>query len=109
MMTIVTDIHLKQGAENRWDSTMRTRMAAAEHHPGWVAGQLLSPADEPLKRVIVGTWNTREDWSHWHDDPLFAETRQTLDSLASEPPRHTWHEVVLDVRKTDGARGGRNG
>jgi heme-degrading monooxygenase HmoA len=73
MMTIVTDIRLKQGAESRWDSTMRERMMAAEHQLGWVSGQLLSPAEEPLKRVIVGTWSRRGDWQRWHDDPQPAE------------------------------------
>jgi heme-degrading monooxygenase HmoA len=99
MMTIVADIRLKEGAEEEWDSAMRERMTAAKKQPGWVGGQLLHRSDESNKRVIVGTWQTRSDWEKWHEDPLFAETRRRLDSLATGPAEHAWHEVVLDVRK----------
>jgi len=100
MMTIVTHVHLKEGAGREWDAAMRTRLSAAKKRPRWVGGQLLRPADKPDRRVIVGTWRTRADWEAWHQDPQFAETRRRLDGLESEPAEHWWHEVVLDVRKS---------
>ncbi|HEV8439410.1 MAG TPA: antibiotic biosynthesis monooxygenase [Methylomirabilota bacterium] len=105
MMTIVTDVQLKKGAEGEWDAVMRERMEAAKDQPGWVGGQLLRSDREPSRRTIVGTWRTREDWERWHHDPLFAETRRQLDGLVSAPEEHSWHEVVLDVRTS--ANGGR--
>jgi heme-degrading monooxygenase HmoA len=99
MMTIVTHVHLKEGAGRHWDATMRSRLSAARKRPGWVGGQLLQPAEKPDRRVIVGTWRTRAAWDAWHHDPLFAETRQRLDGLESAPAEHWWHDVVLDVRK----------
>lgn len=98
-MTIVTHTEVKDGAERRWDAVMRERMIAAKAQPGWIGGQLLRSADEPNKRVIVGTWRARADWEKWHKDPRFAETRQELDELVTGPAEHWWHEVVLDVRK----------
>jgi hypothetical protein len=53
MMTIVTHVHLKEGAGNEWDAAMRTRLSAAKQRPGWVGGQLLQQADKPDRRVIV--------------------------------------------------------
>jgi heme-degrading monooxygenase HmoA len=99
MVTIVTDIHLKDGAAGDWDELMRERMAAARRQPGWVGGQLLQPTGDPQRRLIVGTWQTRDDWQAWHHDPSFEETRQELDELVSGPEQHMWHEVVLEVRK----------
>jgi heme-degrading monooxygenase HmoA len=99
MMTIVTHVHLKEGAGREWDTAMRTRLSAAKKRPGWVGGQLLKQSDKPDRRVIVGTWRARADWEAWHQDPQFAETRQRLDGLESGPAEHWWHEVVLDVRK----------
>jgi hypothetical protein len=55
MMTLVTHVHLKEGAAREWDATMRTRLSAAKKRPGWVGAQLLRQADEPDRRVIVGT------------------------------------------------------
>ena len=99
MMTIVTHVHLREGAGRDWDAAMRTRLSAARKRPGWVGGQLLRPADKPDRRVIVGTWRTRANWDAWHHDPKFTETRQRLDGLESAPAEHWWHDVVLDVRK----------
>src|SRR5215475_10326359 len=99
MMTIVTHVHLKEGAGPDWDATMRSRLSAAKKRAGWIGGQFLRPADKPEQRVIVGTWKTRADWEAWHHDPRFAETRQRLDGLESAPAEHWWHDVVLDVRK----------
>ena len=103
MMTIVTHVHLKEGAGREWDVAMRTRLSAAKKCPGWVGGQLLRQSDKPDRRVIVGTWRTRGDWEAWHQDPHFAETRRRLDGLESRPAEHWWHEVVLDVRKSAAA------
>jgi len=99
MMTIVTHVHLKEGTGRDWDAAMRTRLSAVNKRPGWVGGQLLRPADNPNRRVIVGTWRTRANWEAWHHDPKFAETRQRLEGLESAPAEHWWHEVMLDVRK----------
>ena len=99
MMTIVTHVHLKEGAGPEWDAAMRSRLSAAKKRPGWVGGQLLRQADKPDRRVIVGTWRARTDWEAWHQDPQFAETRRRLDGLESGAAEHWWHEVVLDVRK----------
>jgi heme-degrading monooxygenase HmoA len=98
-MTIVTHVHLREGAGRDWDAAMRTRLAAARKASGWVEGQLLRLADRPDRRVIIGTWRTRANWDAWHHDPKFRETRQRLDGLESAPAEHWWHDVVLNVRK----------
>jgi heme-degrading monooxygenase HmoA len=100
MMTIVTHVHLKEGAGRDWDAAMRTRLTTAKTRPGWIGGQLLRPADKEDRRVIVGTWKSHADWEAWHHDPKFAETRQQLDGLVRAPDEHWWHDVVLDVRKS---------
>ena len=112
MMTIVTTVRLKEGAEQEWDDVMRERLAAARKQTGWVGGQLLRPENEDDARVIVGTWHSKQDWAKWHEDPEFTETRQRLDGLSREEPQHSWHQVVEDVRRgssTPRARGSARG
>jgi heme-degrading monooxygenase HmoA len=107
MMTIVTDIHLREGMERTWDAVMRARMTAAKKRPGWVGGQLLRMENQPSRRVIVGTWRTRADWEAWHLDPQFSETRRQLDPLVDGPEHRWWNEVVVDARVgQDAARSG---
>jgi len=97
MVTIVTEIGLKDGAGTQWDAIMHQRMAAAKDHPGWIGGQLLKPTGDPGRRVIVGTWRTRDDWSAWHAAPDFQETRAKLDALVRGPEAHVWHDVVMSL------------
>ena len=99
MLTIITEVELREGADRQWDTVMGARMNEAKKRPGWVGGQLLSSDEAPKLRVIVGTWKTRADWKQWHQDPLFTETRRQLDTLVDGPERHRWHDVLLDVRK----------
>ena len=76
MVTIVTDVELKEGAERRWDAVMRQRMNQARKRRGWIGGQLLRSEEDPKRRLIVGTWKARTDWEQWHKDREFAATRQ---------------------------------
>ena len=99
MMTVVTHVTLKEGAEPEWDSAMRERLEAARERPGWVGGQLLIPLDGLNRRLVMGTWQTRADWEAWHADPAFRETRKRLDGLEDGPGEMWWHEVITEVRK----------
>jgi heme-degrading monooxygenase HmoA len=94
MMTIVTQVTLKQGSEPEWDAAMRERLNAATGKQGWVSGQLLMPLEHLNQRVIIGTWQTRADWEAWHADPAFAETRARLEGLEQGKPQNWWHEVL---------------
>ena len=63
MQTVITRVVLREGDAHEWDDAMRERLAAARDRKGWLGGQLLKPEDTPNERVIVGTWESREDWA----------------------------------------------
>jgi heme-degrading monooxygenase HmoA len=101
MMTVLTTTRLQSSGEDEWDSAMRERFESAQHMPGWVSGQLLAPEDDPLSRVIIGTWKTRDDWATWHDDPAFLEKRTLMQRLEAAPNVTQWFSVVADARAAD--------
>jgi heme-degrading monooxygenase HmoA len=98
MMTVITRVELREGADAEWDAAMHERLAAARDQPGWIGGQLLRPLSEASARVIVGTWATREDWEAWHDEAAFRETRRRLEGLQAGAGDMTWHEAIEDRR-----------
>jgi heme-degrading monooxygenase HmoA len=98
MMTVITRLSLRDGAQEEWDATMNERLGAARDQQGWIGGQLLKPVDDEQARVIVGTWQSRAHWEEWHDEPAFRETRERLEGLQTGPAESTWHEAVLDRR-----------
>lgn len=94
MMTVITTMRVPAGSEEDWDSLIRQRFESAHDRPGWVSGQLLTPADSAETRVIVGTWRSRDDWEAWHNDPAFLEQRQRLEGIDAQQEPPTWYEVV---------------
>jgi heme-degrading monooxygenase HmoA len=96
MMTIVTRVTLKHGAQPTWDGIMQERLEAARDQPGWIGAQILIPVDALDQRIIVGSWETRADWEAWHEDATFRETRLQLEGLEAGPPEPSWHEVIAE-------------
>lgn len=94
MMTVITNLTLRQGSEPEWDAAMRTRLESAGGQMGFLGSQLLAPLDALNRRVVVGTWNTRSDWEAWHNDAAFLASRQLLDRLQEGPGETTWFEVI---------------
>lgn len=97
MMTVITHVTLKQGAEPAWDAAMRERLEAAREEPGWVSGQLLIPIEEMSRRVIVGTWATRADWERWHESDAFKATRERLRQMEIDEQVTSWYETIVDA------------
>ncbi len=93
MLTIITESTIEAGNEARWDAAFETRLQAAREQPGWLATQVLIPETEPQKRVIVGTWESREAWEAWHRADPFRQTRQQLDAADQSDGRERWFTV----------------
>ena len=94
MMTILTTVTLRQNGVAQWDRAMHERVRAASDMDGWVAVQLLRDVDEPRRRAIIGTWQSREHWARWHDDETFEATRAELAGLEDGPSHTVWYDVV---------------
>ena len=94
MESVITRVVLNDGAGPEWEAAMRDRMTAAESSPGWIAGSILTPEDDPDARVILGLWESRDAWQHWHQDPEFHDVAQQLERLQREHGEPTWHQVV---------------
>jgi heme-degrading monooxygenase HmoA len=99
MMTVITRVKLRPGAEAEWDQAMRERLESTDGKPGWIRGQLLTPEDGRNGRVIVGTWESQANWKAWHEDETFQETRQRMDGLQEGPDEMEWFEVVTEGRE----------
>lgn len=93
MMTVIAETTVKPNHTAEWDRAFQERIRSAKDQPGWIDVQLLIPSNEPDKRVVVGTWRSREDWERWHATGSFRKTREAMDAAtAAEGPVH-WYDV----------------
>lgn len=99
MVTVVTRMQIKAGQEQAWDAAFAERAQAAREQSGFVFVQLCRPENASNERVIVGTWQTREDWQEWHEHPTFAETRRQLEEVDEERDDTQWYDVVVEERR----------
>lgn len=93
MYTVITETTLKPGEEQQWDAAFEERAKAVRNQPGWIDLQLLIPEGESNKRVVVGTWESREAWERWHQAQEFKQTRSELDEATVNDGRPTWYQV----------------
>jgi heme-degrading monooxygenase HmoA len=99
MVTVVTRVRIKDGHEAEWDEVFAKRIEAARDQRGFELVQLCQPDGDLSDRVILGTWQTHEDWKSWHDDPAFLETREELEEIDQESGGSQWYEVVVEERR----------
>jgi heme-degrading monooxygenase HmoA len=95
MLTVITETAITPGQEPEWDRAFEERQADAPNQPGWVALQLLIPLEDPSKRLVVGTWQSRADWEAWHATEVFKRTRERMDAVQQTSGPERWFEVVL--------------
>lgn len=95
MQTVITETSVKPGQEAEWDRVFQERVADARKQLGWLGVELLIPSDQPAKRVVVGTWQSRTDWDRWHDTQAFKETRQRLAGVTESDGEPRWYAVEV--------------
>ncbi|BCW77816.1 MULTISPECIES: antibiotic biosynthesis monooxygenase family protein [unclassified Arthrobacter] len=101
MITVVSTMQLESNAEQEWDRLIRERFKSAHNKEGWIHGQLLTPADAPGTRVIIGTWRSQADWEAWHADPAFLASRTRLDELQHADHGTALYDVIEDAQGTN--------
>ena len=100
MVTVVTHVRLREGAQEEWDAVFAQRVEAARERQGFVFVQLCRTDGDAGERVIVGCWERDEDWESWHNDPEFVETRNELEHAAADGTGATERfEVLLERRR----------
>jgi heme-degrading monooxygenase HmoA len=99
MVTVVTQVRVKGGREDEWDEVFAKRVQSARGHVGFESVQLCQPESAPSVRVIVGTWQTHEDWKSWHEDQAFRETRGELEQIDDESSQSLWYTVLVEERR----------
>lgn len=94
MMTVISESTVKAGHEAAWDNAYRERAADARRQDGWVDLHLLIPEDEPMRRVIVGTWRDKAAWERWHETDEFRRGRSVLNAASESSGSDRWYTVV---------------
>jgi len=72
------------------------RAAAARQQPGWVGVQLSVPPENPFKCIVIGTWESYDDWQSWHAIEAFKRTPERMVGSEVASRERWWHQVALE-------------
>lgn len=59
--------------------------ARAMHQPGYISGETFSQKGYPHNMVIIGTWQSMEDWHRWRDSPERHKFEDMLELYQERP------------------------
>jgi heme-degrading monooxygenase HmoA len=99
MKTVITRVRVQPDQEEEWDEAFRERVEAAKQQPGFVSAHVCAPDEAPDERLVIGTWQSEDDWRQWHEQEEFVETRRRLERADEESGRPVWHAVLIDERR----------
>jgi heme oxygenase (mycobilin-producing) len=56
---------------------------------GYITGETLRDLSSASKFLVIGTWNSVEDWNAWQADPERKKIQAELDKLLKTPEKFT--------------------
>ena len=55
---------------------------------GYITGETLRDVNNPSKFLVIGTWNSLEEWKAWYDNADRKRIQEELNQLLKSPEKH---------------------
>ena len=68
--------------------------SCAKEQPGYISGETLRSLDDPEDFLVIGKWETVDDWQNWFHSKERRDIQGEVDSLIGEK---TFYEVFEAV------------
>jgi heme-degrading monooxygenase HmoA len=87
MMAIRVLIERKIDPENEpvLSSLLMRLRSKAMHAKGYISGETLRSLEDPYEYLVIGTWNSLDDWRRWESDQERQDIQSQIDSLLRAP------------------------
>jgi heme oxygenase (mycobilin-producing) len=81
---IIIKRRVAKGKEGRLLPLLLELRSRAIAQPGYISGETLRNVDDPEDHLVIGTWQSVEDWKAWKADRGRAEIQSKIDTLLGE-------------------------
>jgi heme-degrading monooxygenase HmoA len=65
---ILIERHFYPGNEKEILSLLNQLRSLAMNQPGYISGLTMRSPDHPEKKMVIGTWQTLDDWHSWKEN-----------------------------------------
>ncbi len=69
-------------------SLIRKIRARAMNQKGYISGETLIDHDDPRKTMVIGTWQSMDDWLNWKEAPRRKELESQLEPFLEGPTEY---------------------
>jgi heme-degrading monooxygenase HmoA len=85
-MTVKIFIKRKAAGDTTVELTMLLRelRTLALAQPGYISGETLTRLDKQDECIVIGTWQSLEDWNNWVNNPKRIAVQTAIDKLLGE-------------------------
>ncbi len=83
----------KKGKTKEILSLLNEFRSNAMDQTGYISGVTMTAKDDPLTYLVIGTWQTMEDWLNWKKNPKRKSFENMLDVYLKEPTE--FEEYIL--------------
>jgi len=64
---------------------LRQMRVLAMQQPGYISGETLHAVDDPNHYLVISTWESREHWQAWLDNPQRLVMQTEIDNYMDTP------------------------
>jgi heme-degrading monooxygenase HmoA len=85
MVKVMIKRQIKEGKEAEVLDLLKKLRFIALDQDGYISGETLISTNNPLKLIVISTWESMDDWTRWKTSAERAKIESQLESLQEEP------------------------
>lgn len=61
----------------------------ATNQPGYISGETLRNVEREEERIVISTWQSKNEWDRWYSSKQRTELQEKIDSLLDKKTRYS--------------------
>ena len=84
---IIIDRKVKKGKESELFDLLKELRSKAVHSKGYISGETLRALSDRHNYVVVGTWQSADDWKDWESNPERKKIQARVEKIMVRPTK----------------------
>lgn len=96
MLKVLLECRAKKDRYDKFMELIQDLNAVALHQAGYITGETLVKADDPLHVLVISTWVSKQHWEVWLNSQNCVELSALIDGLVDGDTEVTLYSVPLE-------------
>ena len=87
VVRVIIDRKVKKGKETELFDLLKELRSKAISSKGYISGETLRALSDRHNYVVVGTWQSADDWKNWERDPERKKIQAKIEKIMVRPTK----------------------